>query len=348
MPWSCTARWRMPVEVWQAHDGRALPRRRLGPARDETLDALAARKAAARAAHVRRRACAELLEDDVSVDDACSPRCSTRATRSTRTRRARRRTRRRRRSGSSTRRPTPPAARTRSTALGCSSCSSRPRPTRRWPATLAFLEPSGERHQGVERRIELGPVAAGRADRRGRQTVPFAFDAVARAAARARAARRRPAGDAGSCASRCASTTRRRSPTGLDRAAALRASLLSTHLVAHAPGSRFASPIAPGPRPPRPSRRATTSTSSRCSPAPPTTPCSAPRSCCPTTRRSRPRATATCSTRPRSRRRCCSTCSRSATRERDAIAEQDPAVRAMLGARRGRRPGGDRARCAAG
>ena len=31
--------------------------------------------------------------------------------------------------------------------------------------TVAFLEPSGERHQGVERRIELGPLRAGRADR---------------------------------------------------------------------------------------------------------------------------------------------------------------------------------------
>ena len=36
-------------------------------------------------------------------------------------------------------------------------------------------------------------------------------------------------------------------PEGLDRAGALRSSLLSTHLVARAPGSRFASPVAPGP-----------------------------------------------------------------------------------------------------
>ena len=55
------------------------------------------------------------------------------------------------------------------------------------------------------------------------------------------------------------------------------------------------------------------STPCRCSPPPTTTPCSAPRSSCPTIPRSRPRAAATCSTTPRSRRRCCSTCRRSAT-----------------------------------
>ena len=49
---------------------------------------------------------------------------------------------------------------------------------------------------------------------------------------------------------------------------------------------------------------ARTSTRGRCSPRRRTTPCSAPRSCSPTTRRSRRRARATCSTRPRSRRRC--------------------------------------------
>jgi hypothetical protein len=36
-------------------------------------------------------------------------------------------------------------------------------------------------------------------------------------------------------------------PEGLDRAGALRSSLRSTHLVAHAPGGRFASPVSPGP-----------------------------------------------------------------------------------------------------
>ena len=32
VPWSCTARWRMPVDAWKRVDGRLLPRRRLGAA----------------------------------------------------------------------------------------------------------------------------------------------------------------------------------------------------------------------------------------------------------------------------------------------------------------------------
>ena len=54
------------------------------------------------------------------------------------------------------------------------------------------------------------------------------------------------------------------------------------------------------------------------------------RSCSPTIRGSRPRASATCSTTPRSRRRCCCTCRRSRDDEREQIAEQDPAVREMI------------------
>ena len=63
----------------------------------------------------------------------------------------------------------------------------------------------------------------------------------------------------------------------------------------------------------------------------PTTPCSARRSCCPTTRSSRPRAAATCSTAPRSRRRCCCTCSRCPTTSARQIAAAGPG-----GARDGR------------
>ena len=73
-----------------------------------------------------------------------------------------------------------------------------------------------------------------------------------------------------------------RSPEGLDRAAALRSSLRSTHLVAHAPGGRFASPISPGPT--------AAAAVARVRPrehlpgagdADTTTRCSARRSCCP-------------------------------------------------------------------
>jgi hypothetical protein len=103
--------------------------------------------------------------------------------------------------------------------------------------TLAFLEPSGDRHQGVERRVVLGPVGPDEA-----VTVPFAFDAVE---GRVRLATR-PLGDGLVRVAMCVHNTTA-VPAGLDRAAALRGSLLSTHLVAHAPGGRFASPIAPGP-----------------------------------------------------------------------------------------------------
>ena len=60
-------------------------------------------------------------------------------------------------------------------------------------------------------------------------------------------------------------------------------------------------------------RRPRASTPSPCSPPTRTTRCSARRSCCPTTRGSRPRAAAISSTAPRSRRRCCCTCSRCPT-----------------------------------
>ena len=104
-------------------------------------------------------------------------------------------------------------------------------PGGRVAATLAFLEPSGERHRassGVE------PTAP---------RIEFAFDAVqgrvrlADDPARGRAGARgdvRPQHDAGR---RGARSRRRRCAS----------SLRSTHLVAPAPGGRFASPIAPGP-----------------------------------------------------------------------------------------------------
>jgi hypothetical protein len=107
---------------------------------------------------------------------------------------------------------------------------------------VAFLEPSGERHQGVARRIELGPVGLDELIREDGMTVPCAFDAVE---ARARLAAT-PLDDGLVRIAMCVHNTTV-VPEGLDRAAALRSSLLSTHLVARAPGSRFASPVAPGP-----------------------------------------------------------------------------------------------------
>jgi hypothetical protein len=98
--------------------------------------------------------------------------------------------------------------------------------------TLVFLEPSGERHQGVARRVELESDS----------TAEFAFDAV-----QGRVRLTTTPLDDGLV--RVAMSVHNTTPVaeGLDRTGALRSSLLSTHLVAHAPGGRFASPVAPGP-----------------------------------------------------------------------------------------------------
>jgi hypothetical protein len=91
--------------------------------------------------------------------------------------------------------------------------------------TLAFLDESGER------RVELDEGA-----------VEFAFDDVQ---GRVRLATAPLEGGLVRVAMCVHNTTE--VPEGLDRMAALRSSLRSTHLVVHAPGGRFASPIAPGP-----------------------------------------------------------------------------------------------------
>jgi hypothetical protein len=115
-------------------------------------------------------------------------------------------------------------------------------PDARVGGTVAFLEPSGERHQGVARRIELWPTALDELIRAGGMTVAFAFDAVAGRARLAATPLERGLVRIAMCVHNTTVV-----PEGLDRAAALRSSLLSTQLVARAPESRFASPIAPGP-----------------------------------------------------------------------------------------------------
>jgi hypothetical protein len=92
--------------------------------------------------------------------------------------------------------------------------------------TLAFLEDSGE--QRVE--LEEG-------------TVEFEFNEV-----RGRVRLATTALDDGLVrVAMCVHNTTE-VPEGLDRTEALRSSLRSTHLVVHAPGGRFASPVAPGPK----------------------------------------------------------------------------------------------------
>ena len=103
-------------------------------------------------------------------------------------------------------------------------------------ATVVFLEPAGERHQGVERRIELGPAPLDGDP----VSVPFDFDAV-------RGRVRMSAELHGGGLARVSVCVHNETAVdeGLDRPAALRASLLSTHVIAQIGAGRFLSPVAP-------------------------------------------------------------------------------------------------------
>jgi len=108
-------------------------------------------------------------------------------------------------------------------------CVAEPGPVSTLTATLRYLAPCGERHQAVERRVELGPVALGeRVSRRfdsGRFTV--------------RSERRAD----GTAFVRCCVHNTSESPAGLDRAGALARSLISTQLVVRIDKGSFRSPL---------------------------------------------------------------------------------------------------------
>jgi hypothetical protein len=99
-------------------------------------------------------------------------------------------------------------------------------------ATLRCLVPTGVRHEAVERRVEVGPVAIG-----GRATAEFPggrltlrCDDPGEGRVRVRA---------------CVHNTTAVEP-GLDRAAALVRSLVSTHVLVRLSGGRFVSPLEGG------------------------------------------------------------------------------------------------------
>ena len=192
--------------------GRGLARRRSTPptrtaagcrSHAETLDAARAAQGRARAADLRRRGRRAARPRPKGRAERCasssrrsSPRCSTRATRSTRTRRGRPRTRPRRRSGSSTRRPTPSATPTTFDHLRVECVLAAEPEARGARRRSASCRPSGERHEAVERRLELGPALARRRSRPTASASEFEFDgeqplrgpraAACRAARRAR------------------------------------------------------------------------------------------------------------------------------------------------------------------
>jgi len=100
-------------------------------------------------------------------------------------------------------------------------------------AELHYLMPRGERHEAIERRQDLGPVAIGE-----RSSVEFAGGRFT--------VRSEPLGDDGRALVRaCVHNTARVAP-GLDRAAALTSSLISTHIVVRVSAGRFISPLESG------------------------------------------------------------------------------------------------------
>jgi hypothetical protein len=114
-----------------------------------------------------------------------------------------------------------------------------PGPDATLAVTVRFLEARGARHEAVARTVALPATSLG-ALTENRVTVPFARAAVGgRAAMRAQAL---PGGLVR--VTMCVHNTTD-VPDGLDRAGALRASLLSTHVVARTAGARFLSPTAP-------------------------------------------------------------------------------------------------------
>ena len=152
--WACTARYRMRVDVWRRAVAARFARTGWPEAHEETLERL------------RRRQAALGLPsfDDATgwtrarVASRSSSLLLARATRSIRTPPARRRTRPRRRSGSSTRPRTPQGQRHLRPPPGA---VPRPGGRRARARGEVFFLQSAEGHAAVERRVGIGPFAAG-------------------------------------------------------------------------------------------------------------------------------------------------------------------------------------------
>jgi len=109
--------------------------------------------------------------------------------------------------------------------------------------SVRFLQASGERHQGVERALELAPVAVERlaADPPPAQEFEFAAEAELRGRVRMRA---EALGEGLTRIKLCVHNTTELAGGGeAERPQALRSSLLSTHVVLRADGGRFVSPL---------------------------------------------------------------------------------------------------------
>jgi hypothetical protein len=108
-------------------------------------------------------------------------------------------------------------------------CVAEPGPRATFTATLRYLAPSGERHAAREQRVELGPARCGE-----RASVEFAGGRFT--------VRSEPSGP-GRALVRCCVHNTTEVSSGLDRAAALAHSLISTHMVMRISSGRFLSPL---------------------------------------------------------------------------------------------------------
>jgi len=102
-------------------------------------------------------------------------------------------------------------------------------PDARLSASLWFLQPSGERHEAVERHVELGPLDLGQ-----KVSAPFGEGRFTLRSEQLADGRWRVS----SCVHNTTSVE-----GGLDRAAALLRSLISTHIVVRISAGRFVSPL---------------------------------------------------------------------------------------------------------
>jgi hypothetical protein len=114
-------------------------------------------------------------------------------------------------------------------------CVAAPGPEATLSATLRYLEPSGERHEAVERHVEVGPVSLGE-----KRTVQFPAGRLT--------LRSESLPEPGRVLVRACVHNTEQVPGGLDRAAALTYSLISTHVVVKISDGCFISPLESGRR----------------------------------------------------------------------------------------------------
>jgi hypothetical protein len=111
-------------------------------------------------------------------------------------------------------------------------CVARPGAGATLTATLRYLAPSGERHEAREQRVELGPAPVGE-----RLSAEFPGGRFT--------LRSEPLPDGQALVRSCVHNTTE-VPPGLDRAAALADSLISTHVVVQISDGQFVSPLQAG------------------------------------------------------------------------------------------------------